>query len=81
MGNITGAMVFQSTIPVTLGILFARWELGFLDIFCVVLALISGSYVYLTLRNLRPMRASYLMGGGALCAIFVVVAIFTVLGG
>ena len=54
MGNITGAMVFQSTIPVTLGILFTRWELGFLDIFSVVLALISGSYIYLILRNLRP---------------------------
>ncbi len=81
MGNITGAMLFQSTVPVSLGILFTRWELSFLDIFSVVLALISGAYIYFTLRNLRPIRASYLMGGGVLYAIFVVVAIFTVLGG
>jgi cation:H+ antiporter len=28
MGNITGAMVFQSSIPVTLGILFTDWNLA-----------------------------------------------------
>ena len=80
MGNITGAMVFQSTIPVSLGILFTPWQLGFLDVFSVVLALISGSYIYFTLRNLRPIKASYLMGGRVLYAIFVVVALFTILG-
>ncbi len=28
MGNITGAMVFQSTFPVTLGMLLTRWHFG-----------------------------------------------------
>lgn len=26
MGNITGAMLFQSTVPVTFGVLFTSWE-------------------------------------------------------
>ena len=27
LGNVTGAMVFQSTVPVAFGVLFTRWEL------------------------------------------------------
>ena len=55
-------------------------ELGFLNIFSVALALISGTYIYFTFRNARPIRATYLMGGGLLYTVFVVVAVFTVLG-
>src|ERR671917_2595413 len=38
MGNMTGAMMFQSTIPVSFGILFTSWELGMLSLFSVALA-------------------------------------------
>lgn len=76
-GNITGAMVFQSTIPVALGIAFTRWELGFLPVFSVILALLAGVVLFAMLRGEKPIEARPLMGGGILYAIFVVAAIFT----
>lgn len=77
-GNIAGAMVFQSTIPVALGITFTPWELGFLETLAVVLALISGVILFILLRNNKPIESKPLMGGGILYAIFVVAAIFTI---
>ncbi len=79
LGNITGAMVFQSTIPVAIGVIFTDWRLDFLSIFAVVLALISGLGLYAMLRSKRPLRAGPLLGGGAMYAIFLVAAIFVVL--
>jgi cation:H+ antiporter len=79
LGNITGAMVFQSTLPVTLGILLTRWELGFLSIVSVVLALISGGFIYLMLRRKEHIHAWHLLVGGAFYAVFLVVALFTLL--
>lgn len=35
LGNITGAMVFQSTVPVALGVAFTPWELSGLNLFSV----------------------------------------------
>ena len=78
MGNITGAMVFQSTVPVSLGVLFTRWELGFLNVLSAALALVSGAYLYYTFKRAKQIRASYLMGGGLLYAVFVAAAIFVV---
>lgn len=79
LGNITGAMVFQSTIPVTLGLIFTPWRLNSISIFAVVIALVSGGAFYLLLRSKQPMRALYLMGGGVMYLIFLVAAILTVL--
>jgi cation:H+ antiporter len=57
MGNITGAMVFQSTIPVTLGITLTSWQLhdpsghGHAAIFSAIIALLSGTSVLLCSRQ------------------------------
>jgi hypothetical protein len=40
-------MVFQSTVPVTFGVLFTSWELGPLNLFSAALALVSGGFVLL----------------------------------
>lgn len=79
LGNITGAMVFQSTIPVTLGLIFTPWKLNFISTFAVVTALVSGAAFYLMLRSKGRVRALYLMGGGVLYVIFLVVAVATIL--
>lgn len=79
-GNVSGAMVFQSTVPVTLGILFTPWDLKFLDLFSVGLALASGFVLFLMLRAKRPVRAEVLLvGGGAMYAAFVAAAVVVVL--
>ena len=79
-GNIAGAMVFQSTIPVTIGVLLTKWELNFINIVAVGLTLFSGVCLYALLSAKRPVNAYFLMGGGVLYAAFVAVAIVNVLG-
>ena len=73
IGNITGAMAFQGTLPVTLGILFTSWNLtlewgttGFLNAFSAILAIVSGSLLYMRARsagdgNMEPLP--FLIGG------------------
>jgi cation:H+ antiporter len=79
LGNITGAMVFQSTVPVTFGVLFTRWELEPLNLFSVVLALVSGGIVYVVLRRRKTIRSWQLMLGGLFYLVFLVGAVFAVL--
>lgn len=78
LGNVTGAMVFQSSIPVSLGLLFTPWDLGFLNALSAVLALASGALFFVLLRRKAPIRAWQLLGGGALYAVFLAAAIYEV---
>ena len=50
LGNITGAMVFQSTFPVSIGLVFTTWHLTGDALVAGVLALVSGAVFYMTLR-------------------------------
>ena|SRR5215211_885377 len=79
LGNITGAMVFQSSVPVALGLAFTSWRLDGLNILAVSLALAGGAYLYLLLRRKEPIEGEYLLVGGALYAVFVAVVVFTLL--
>jgi cation:H+ antiporter len=79
LGNVTGAMMFQSTIPVAFGIVFTPWSLAPLDLFAVVLALASGGLVFLMLRLSGKLRAGGLMLGGLFYVAFVVGAMIAIL--
>ena len=79
LGNITGAMVFQSSVPVALGLAFTNWSLDLLTALSAALALTGGAYLYWLLRRKKPIEGEHLLVGGALYAVFVVVAIFTIL--
>ncbi len=50
LGNITGAMVFQSTIPVGIGLIFTDWELSGSAALSVALGLAGGLLAYFALR-------------------------------
>ncbi|MFB6111080.1 MAG: sodium:calcium antiporter [Halobacteriaceae archaeon] len=87
IGNITGAMAFQGTLPVTLGILFTSWNLtlewgtgGFLNALSAILAIISGIILYLRARssgadNMRPLP---FLIGGIFYALFITVVVYHV---
>ena len=79
LGNITGAMVFQSSVPVALGLAFTNWTLDLLGALSAALALAGGAYLYWLLRRKKPIEGEHLLVGGALYAVFVVVAIFALL--
>ena len=81
LGNITGAMVFQSTIPVSIGILFTPWQLDFLGTLSAVFAILSGIvFIGFLLRN-APLRAFVMLGAGSLYMVFVAVAVVYLVGG
>ena len=79
LGNITGAMVFQSSVPVALGLAFTSWSLDPLNALSAVLALIGGAYLYMLVRRKEPIESEYLLVGGVLYAVFIVAALVTIL--
>ena len=80
LGNITGAMVFQSTIPVSVGMMFTPWDLGFLGAFSAVLALLSGLVFIGFLVRKAPLRGFVMLGAGSLYVVFLVAATIVVTG-
>ncbi len=50
LGNMTGAMVFQSSFPVTIGLLLTPWRLADEALVAAVIALLAGTVLYLTVR-------------------------------
>jgi cation:H+ antiporter len=82
LGNVAGAMVFQSTFPITIGVLLTPWELGNFGIVAAVFALLSGLLIYVQLRmrareNVLPL--SSLMLGGSLYIVFLGYVLWSVL--
>ncbi len=74
LGNVAGAMVFQSTIPVTVGVLLTPWELGQFGTLAAVFALVSGAIIYLQLRfraTEDTLPLSSLVAGGAFYLVFL----------
>jgi cation:H+ antiporter len=71
LGNITGAMVFQSTIPVSIGLLFTSWELDTYSILAGCLALAGGALAIVTLQVRRRFSGRAIFLWAAFYAIFV----------
>ncbi|HWP34538.1 MAG TPA: sodium:calcium antiporter [Thermodesulfobacteriota bacterium] len=66
MGNISGALVFQTTIPVAVGLWFTEWRLGNTELLNLAFAGISALLVFLVLRASRRLPAWTLLVGGIL---------------
>jgi cation:H+ antiporter len=70
LANITGAMVFQSCIPVALGIAFTPWHLTHAEILGAAIALGSAAILWINLRDSRLGTPTLMIGGGAY-AVFI----------
>jgi len=82
LGNVAGAMVFQSTVPVTLGVLLTPWVLGPYGTVAAVFALLSALLIFVQLRlrareNALPL--SSLMLGGSLYVVFLGYVLWSIL--
>jgi cation:H+ antiporter len=71
LGNITGAMVFQSTFPVSIGLVFTTWQLTGDALVAGVLALVSGTVFYLTLRIRHTLTWWSLGGAGSVYFVYL----------
>ena len=65
MGNISGAMVFQSCIPVAVGVVFTEWKLTETALVSAAIALASTGVVYLSIRS-RGYLSSYVLARAGL---------------
>lgn len=62
LGNVTGAMVFQSCIPVSFGIAFTHWKLTLGSLSSAIVAITIAAIYYLLLRY-HKLKAEYLCLG------------------
>jgi len=69
IGNITGAMVFQSCIPVTIGVVFTNWHIELndpvqlLEAVSIVIAMLTAVVLYYRSSH-KELHTSGLMAGG-----------------
>jgi cation:H+ antiporter len=73
LGNITGAMVFQSMIPVGIGLLFTDWDLSGNAAVSVALGLAGGVIAYWALRLRDRFELPAVLAWITLYAAFIVV--------
>lgn len=72
LGNMTGAMVFQSAFPVSIGLLLTSWHLAHEALVAAVIALVAGSVLWLTIRFRGRFSARMLLLQGAFFAAYVI---------
>jgi cation:H+ antiporter len=75
LGNITGAMVFQSTIPVGIGLIFTDWELSGNAAISMVLGLAGGLLAYEALHRRGRFELPAVLGWFSLYAAFIVIVV------
>ena len=77
LGNISGAMVFQSTIPVGIGLVFTDWSLDGNAVLSVGLGVAGGILAYFSLHRAGVFRLPAVIGWFALYAAFLAVVVLS----
>ena len=83
MGNITGAMVFQSCIPTIVGLLFTTWAFSpdnLISFASAGVAFVSTALIFGGMLLRGRLTAWSLLIGGPLYLVYVYLALFTPLG-
>jgi cation:H+ antiporter len=75
LGNISGAMVFQSTIPIGIGLLFTDWSLSTNAFVSVVLGFAGGILAYESLHRAGRFKLPAVLGWFALYIAFIVIVV------
>jgi cation:H+ antiporter len=76
VGNMTGAMVFQSTFPVSVGLLFTPWKVEGMALVSAVLALLSAAIVLGVVASGRKIAPPVMMVGGVFYVVYALAVIF-----
>ena len=75
MGNITGAMVFQSTFPVSVGLLFTGWNVTGMALFSAILAMMSAAIILGTVIVMKRISPVTMLFSGCLYLVYVTVVV------
>lgn len=71
LGNISGAMVFQSTLPISLGLLFTSWDLNGTAELSIALGVVGGIVAALYVRLRGAIEKSAIAAAALLYAVFL----------
>ncbi len=77
LGNVSGAMVFQSTIPVGVGLLFTDWSLDANAVLSIGLGVAGGVVAYLSLHRAGQFNLPSVVAWFALYAAFLVAVVLS----
>lgn len=75
IGNITGAMVFQSTFPVTVGLFFTDWRITSLALLSALMAILSALLVLTEILIKKRISPLTVLLGGCLYLIYAAVLV------
>ena len=86
MGNITGAMVFQSTIPTVVALVFASsaWHIGegsYTAFASAAIAFLASAAIFIPLARRGTLRGRNLLIGGAFYLVYLGLVVAVILGG
>src|SRR5262249_61169449 len=73
LGNVSGAMVFQSTIPVGIGLIFTHWDLNTNAVVSIGLGLVGGLLAYESLHRAKRFSLPAVIAWFVLYASFIVI--------
>lgn len=76
LGNITGAMVFQATFPVSVGLLFTEWRITGMALFSALIAIVSSLAVIGVIIIKKRVSPFVMLSGGVFYLIYALVLIF-----
>ena len=77
LGNISGALVFQSTFPIAIGLWFLKWELGPASPAFIgsMLGILGALMVYIGLRRTGKVQPGLLVAAGCLYVAYIVIVV------
>jgi cation:H+ antiporter len=75
MGNITGAMVFQSTFPVSVGLVFTEWKLTGMALFSAVIAILSAVILLGTILVRKRISPLTMLFSGCFYLLYAIVLV------
>ncbi|MCU0852834.1 MAG: sodium:calcium antiporter [Thermoplasmata archaeon] len=71
-GNITGAMVFQASFPVSVGLIFTEWRLEPINIVSILIAMAASAWMYFSIERKNGMSYAVMMMSGSLYVTYIV---------
>ena len=71
LGNMTGAMVFQSCFPVVFGMIFTPWELRGVTMVSALIALAMGLFILGWVKLRKSLSPWPLLAGGLMYGVFI----------
>ena len=74
-GNITGAMVFQSSIPVSIGLLFTTWDVDPINIASMIIALAASAWMFYSIRRKGGITYKVMLTSGSLYILYIILLV------